>query len=460
MHSINTADSAEVEFVRSSTQLEPEQTLTHRHARIDADRMYMQEKLPEDFPDGGKDAYLTLAGLFIGLIPVFGIPNSLGALEAYVATHQLANVSQSTVSWVFSLFVGVTFIMGVISGDLYDKYGVNKTMAGSMILTCCGLIATAELTKIWHFILSFSLLTGLGISIAMVPLLGVLSHWFLRKRAFACSVATTGGLVGSSVFAIMLQKLYSTIGYRWAIRTLLLVCGVLYLISIAMMKDRVLTNSHREEEEEEPGTEPNEPRMDWKIFLDIKFVSLAVAVSLSELIALTVLTYFASYAMACGIAESRAYLLITIASISGIFARLTIGILADKYGRFNIMLATTFILCIFLFSILLPARHNKALFYVFAVAYGCLSAAFVSLIGACLGQICPALKFGRYYGTLYFTVTFTVVLGMYVASLIIGDGSMTSYQSYVIFEAFVCLSAFLAWAWARLVNVGFSVCKF
>lgn len=444
--------------------------------------MFTLEKNPEDFPDGGLSAYLVLAGSFCGLIADFGIPNSLGALEAYVSNNQLKGIRQSTISWVFSLHLGVMFFCSIFSGGLFDKYGSRKLLMGGTVFMCGGLLATAELKSLYQFILAFSIVTAIGASLAMAPLIGVLSHWFLKKRGFACSLATVGGLVGSAIFVMMLQRLYSEIGFKWAMRVLSLICLACMTISVLLIKDRP-TRKTDSQPEVTSMTEVTsmgeasrsedvsiEPDSDWKKnlstvldfspFKNIRFVSLVVSVFLSEMTAISLLMYMASYALANGVSQAKSYLLITVINVSGIPARLATGILADKFGRFNVMLFTTCFTAVFIFALLLPAHGNLTLLYIFGVGYGCSSSAAVSLIATCLGQITPAATFGKYYGILYFCLAFLTIIGIFLASLTIKDGTPADYQNWILFEGCIAVAGILAWLWARYTNVGFRLCKF
>lgn len=456
------------------------QVLSYRRASIVPkpesrdDQMYASEANPEKFPDGGFLAYLVLFGSFCGLIADFGIPNSMGALEAYVSTHQLVAAKLSTVSWVFSLHLGVMFLGGVLFGDMFDHYGATKLLIGGTVLMCGGLMATAELSSMYQFILSFGVLTALGTSLAMAPLIGVLSHWFLKKRAMACSIATVGGLVGSSMFALVLQKLFAEVGFKWGIRVLALICLVCMLLSIAFVKER-REETVPEGDQSEPHSadqtetelEPASPfwdalrsAMDLALFKDIRFVSLAIAVFVSEINSITVLTFLASYALANGVQTLKAYLLITLVNLFGIPARLLTGFLADRYGRFNVMFSTSLFSAVFTFGLLVPAKGELLMLYSFVVLFGFLSSAVISLIAPCLGQICPAARFGKYYGVLYFCLAFLTVLGIFFTSLVIDTGSQHRYQMWTFFEAGVSVAAIFAWGWARYCNVGFRVCKF
>ncbi|KAL6452154.1 MCH4 Probable transporter MCH4 [Candida maltosa Xu316] len=416
--------------------------------------MYGTEQNIDTFPDGGTQANLVLLGSFIGLIADFGIANSLGAIE-----------SKSTLGWVFSLHLGVMYFGGVFFGELFDKFGSRRPMIAGTLITCVGLLCTAESRTLYQFILSFSIVTALGTSIAMSPLIGALSHWFLKKRALACSIATIGGLVGSAVFTVMLQRLYGKIGFKNAIRVLACICFILMAVSSVLVKERTTTRNNDEQEDVEKISVQRKVvnyfkgALDFSIITDTKFISTCLAVFLSEVISMTTLTYLASFAITNGISDATSYLMLTLVNVAGIPSRLLSGMLADKYGRFNVMCLSSTLTTIFIFGLWYPA-HDAKLLYAFSILFGISSSAVISLIPACTGQICSADRFGKVYGTLYFFLGFLTILGMYFATLVIAEGTVTNYSNFVLFEGALSALSILVWIWARYCSVGWQWCKF
>ncbi|CAD1808970.1 Major Facilitator Superfamily protein [Candida parapsilosis] len=454
--------------------------------------MYGSEANPNEFPEGGRDAYLVLVGSFIGLVADFGIPNALGAIESYVSANQLKDVSKADVGWVFSLHLGVMYLGGVVFGELFDMYGAKKPLIAGTILMCAGLFCTAECTKLYQFVLSFSVLTAIGTSVAMSPLIGALSHWYLKRRAMACSIATIGGLVGGSCFAIMLQQLYDKVGYKNAIRVLSCICFFCMSCAILLVRERKVrtsensmgnvasngsargsTDMESEEEEEiavvhEEGIDQHawskitgffKGALDFSVLKDMKFVSLTWGVFLAEVVSMTTLTYLGSYALEYGVSDTSSYLLLTIINVCGIPSRLLSGIFADIYGRFNMMMISSTFTTIFIFGLWYPAK-SASLLYAFGVMFGISSSAVISLIPACTGQICSSERFGKVYGTLYFFLGVLTILGMYFATLVIAGGSKSNYSNFVLFEGALSTASILVWIWAKYSAVGWKWCKF
>lgn len=449
--------------------------------------MFGSEKNPESFPDGGYQANIVLLGSFIGLIADFGIANSMGAIESYVSVNQLKNLKQTDVSWVFSLHFGVMYFGGVFFGELFDRFGAKKPLIVSTLCITAGLILTAQSTTLVHFILSFSILTAIGTSIAMAPLIGSLSHWFLKKRGTACSIGTIGGLIGGTVFPIMLQKLYVKVGYPWAIRILAFICLFCMSISIILVRERKQevpiqseieiqlttigedgdTLSSQETIRNEKTLNPFQSILkflreclDLSLVKDSRFVLLTLAVAGAELISVTTLTFITSYALSNGVSNYNAYLLVTIINITGIPSRLLSGYLADKYGRFNVMIVTSVLTTIVIFALWLPAKSNVTTLFTFGALFGVTTSAVISLIPACTGQICSVESFGKIYGTLYFFLCFLTILGMYFASLVINKGSVMDYRNFILYEGVLGIASIILWIGARYCAVGWKWCKF
>ncbi|CAN3354389.1 probable transporter Mch4p [Diutina catenulata] len=438
------------------------------------DLMYGKELDPNAFPDGGTEAYLVLFGSFCGLFTAFGVSNSAGAIESYVKSHQLKDVDQTSISWVFSLHLAILYFGGVVFGPLFDKFGARKPLLVGTILSTVGLVLTAQSTRLVHFVLSFGLLTALGCSIMMSPTVGAISHWFLRKRAMAASLATMGGLVAGSVFGAVLPKLYESIGFAWAIRTMALICFVCSAVSVYFVRAREIVKPEYKSSDLESSADATETPpsqfskfvdffrslMDISVLTNKQFVLLAAASGFAEVVCMSTLTYLPSYAYNHGTPFTQANLLITIVNVCGIPARIASGYMADRWGRFNVMFVTSVFSTIVIFALWFPAKGSLAFLYVFGVLFGIFTSAIVSLIPACAGQICSADKFGKVYGTLYFILAFVMMIGMYLASVVISHGSKVDYAHLVLYEGALGAASVVFWLLARWSVVGWKWCKF
>ena len=110
------------------------------------------EKEDVIYPEGGLQAWLVVVGSFCGMIAAFGtsvlhttlgtfmltLPgymNTIGVYAAYLAQNQLSTYSESTIGWIFSLYIFLAFFCGVQIGPIFDARGPRVLIAsGSVFL--------------------------------------------------------------------------------------------------------------------------------------------------------------------------------------------------------------------------------------------------------------------------------------------------------------------------------------
>ncbi|KAK6198459.1 monocarboxylate permease [Scheffersomyces amazonensis] len=409
-----------------------------------------------NYPDGGLKAYSVIVGSFLGLIVNLGIINSIGAIQAYVSTHQLALVKASSISWIFSIFLSLAYALGLVVGPIFDRKGPLELLIASTCFVFVGLMSSANSTKVYHFILSFICL-GIGNGLGMTPLIGVISHWFLKKRGNYTGIATSGGSVGGLVFPLMLRYTYSVYGYVWAMRIFAFTCLGCMLISILLVKGRFKRESHNTSDEFDTKWDKMTSRLKklsyWKLN-DAKYIYLIAGAFFAELSLVLVLTYFATYAISHGVSESNSLLLLTVWNAAGILGRWVPGYISDHIGRFNvnILMLTFYSICILI--LWLPFGSSYKILLVFATMAGFSSGSILSLLPACLSQITPVSEIGSKYGLLNAILSIGNLFGVPIASAIIGQGSTTNYNHFVIFVGTLAVIGTSFWTLSRVSIVG------
>lgn len=89
----------------------------------------------EVFPEGGRHAWLSLLGCFCAWMSAFGLMNTIGTFQAYLATHQLSNYTEADVGWIFGLYLFMAYCCGVQAGPIFDALGPRHlTAVGSVCL--------------------------------------------------------------------------------------------------------------------------------------------------------------------------------------------------------------------------------------------------------------------------------------------------------------------------------------
>ncbi|KAH3672525.1 hypothetical protein WICMUC_004210 [Wickerhamomyces mucosus] len=413
------------------------------------------------FPEGGKSAYLAIFGSFMGLVPVFGMINSVGAIQTYVSNHQLADVSSSTVSWIFSIYTFILFSSGIFSGACFDRNGSFLPLVVGSIFFCGGLLATGNCTTVYQFILAFGVVTGFGNGVLMSPLVGVIAHYFSKSRATWTSVATTGGSVGGICFPLLLRKLYPAVGFPWAMKILALICAICLGCSILFAKERLKPEYEKIDSTRKAIETYFLDVFDYKYLLETKFMFCALGVSFAECSLIVCSVYFPSYAIVRGFSESTSFLLITVVNTTGILGRYIPGYLADRYvGRFNIAIINLVGVMIVSLVLWLPFGYNVKALFAYAALYGFFSGSILSLSPVCCGQISKTEEFGKRYATMYMVTSLTILATIPIGGVIVGKGDVKNYNNFIIYTTALAAVGIICYGISRNAVVGLRLCKF
>src|ERR1700712_2207635 len=123
--------------------------------------------------------------------------------------------------------------------------------------------------------------------------------------------------------------------------------------------------------------------------------------------------------------------LLPILNAASIFGRILPGILADRVGRFNVMIITTAFSAIIVLALWLPSTGNAPII-VFCVLYGFSSGAFVSMGPSLIAQISPIREIGVRSGTFFLFVSLGGLTGNPIGGALVStdNGDFTWLQLF------------------------------
>ena len=99
------------------------------------------------YPEGGLRAYSVVIGSFTSMLAGFGLLNTIGTFQAYLSTHQLSKYSSSSIGWIFSLYVFVSFFCGIQIGPVFDAKGPRWLLLLGSVCLIAGVMGLAESTS-------------------------------------------------------------------------------------------------------------------------------------------------------------------------------------------------------------------------------------------------------------------------------------------------------------------------
>ncbi|KAH9831436.1 MFS general substrate transporter [Rhodofomes roseus] len=390
----------------------------------------------KDAVEGGVEGWLTVLGAFLLLFCSFGQLNAFGTFQAYYADHQLKHMSPSAISWIGSLQLWIFFFSGGFIGRLFDEYGPRVLMLPGTLLLVLSIMITSVSSSYYEFLFIQGFLFGLGVGLVFYPSLAAVSTHFSRYRGTALGIAIAGSGAGGLVYPIMFQRLFSEVGFGWAVRISGFFCFALCAVALAFV-------TRRKPEQKQPR-----PWFDLKLLKDTRFM-LVVGSSFFISFGLFVPNfYIVEYATARGVSSTMAFYVLAIMNGASIFGRLAPPFLSDALGRFNLIVPCAFFSGLLALALWTTARGLPAII-VFSVLYGFVSGGFNALIIPCVVQISGAHEIGTRVGMLYTLISFSSMGGGPAAGALLHTmgGSFTGVAALIgasmIFGSFLLL-------WARL----------
>ncbi|OQD89896.1 hypothetical protein PENANT_c002G00046 [Penicillium antarcticum] len=344
-------------------------------------------------PDGGFRAWLITAGTACIFFSTLGFANSFGIFEQYYLSHQLKDESADKVAWIGSLAAFLQFAAGALGGPLFDRYGAWKVIRPAAIMYLFAMMMTSLCKQYWQFMLAQGILLGTSMGLLQFPAMAAVIQHFDKNIAAALGAAVSGSSIGGVVIPIALSKMLNStsLGFGWSVRIIGFVVTPLLAFSCLAVKSRL---------------QPRKTKFFIaSAFKTPKFSLLVAAIFFMFLGFFTPLFYIPTYAVSRGVDTTLASYLLAILNAASTFGRVIPGVLADKFGRLNVLSMGGILTGIIIFC-MNQAKSTPALI-VYSIAFGFWSGTIISGATAAFSIVIPDPRtIGTYLGT-----------GMGVASL-------------------------------------------
>lgn len=324
---------------------------------------------PPSFPDGGIEAWTVAAGAWLAIFVSFGFLNTFGIFQAYYATHQLSNKSHSDIAWIGSFQTFCIYFMGSVFGALFDKFGAKPIILISGISFSFSCMMQSLCKEYWQFFLAQGLLQGFSLSALFSPSFACINHWFFRRRGVALGIVTSGSSVGGVVWPIAMDHLITKVGFGWALRITGFIALVLTLVATSMVKGRLPKKT---------GSE----FFAFKLYRRPAYAIFCIGMFFITFGIFFLLFYLPTYGSLHGFDANMVFYSVSVVNAGSFFGRILAGLLADFWGRYNVMVATAITSSILVFASI--AAKNTASILIVGALYGFTSGNVFSLQGACV----------------------------------------------------------------------------
>ncbi|KAH0382246.1 hypothetical protein KCU92_g6425, partial [Aureobasidium melanogenum] len=265
--------------------------------------------------------------------------------------------------------------------------------------------------------------------------------YFKNRRALAGGITVAGSSLGGVVFPLMVKYLLPEVHFGWAMRTCAFLILGLWLITIATISSDLPHGGEKFEiaKYTRPFTEPK-----CLILLGFcYFLYWDLLVPFNYLLISSV-EYGMSFSMAFNLTP-----IMTGASFNG---RTVSNVLADKYGRSNVLIIMLSVAGVITLALWLPG-HNNAAFIVYAAIFGITSGTCIGLTPPLVMTISTPREVGFRIGTALAMAGIAALTSPPIAGAI-ASGSGGSYDNSTIFSGvnFMIATAFLIWLRVQLAG--------
>ncbi|KAJ7642393.1 major facilitator superfamily domain-containing protein [Mycena polygramma] len=326
------------------------------------------------FPEGGRQAWATVAGAFLVQFCGFGYTTSFGVYQDFYTRDYLSQSSSSAISWIGSINAFIIISGGLVAGRLYDRGHFHLLLCGGCLLQCFSLfmLSLCKPQQLYQIFLAQGLGQGIGSGLVYIPSIAVVSHYFQKRRALAMTIVASGSSLGAVVHPIMLNNTFRSLGFGNAVRASAGLVGGLLLIACLLMRPRL------------PPATTHPPF--WKSLprfaRDRPYVLAILAMSTYTVGFYYPLFYLQLDSVKHGINQTLAFYSLVIMNASSFVGRLSPGFFVHRLGVINMVTAASGVG--FVLILCMIALKTVASVVVIAIIYGYSAGIFVTLMAPLL----------------------------------------------------------------------------
>lgn len=147
--------------------------------------------------------------------------------------------STGEISSALALRFALFGLMGPFAAVLMDRFGLRAVMCVALALVGTGMLAAAWISQLWHLVLLWGVLLGLGSGMTALVLGAVVSNrWFATRRGLVMGLLTASAATGQLACLPVAAWMIEHWGWRSTLAPLGLIClGVMTLVWL-LMRDR------------------------------------------------------------------------------------------------------------------------------------------------------------------------------------------------------------------------------
>lgn len=363
-------------------------------------------------------------------------------------------------SGAFSFGFLLSAATSTIVGRVMDRHGPRVVIETGVAMLATGLLTAPFIGAAWHLYATLGVLVGCGANLMSFSAQSLfLPNWFVRRRAFAISIAFSGVGVGALLLLPWLQSIISRDGWRSA-------CWIMGLIVLFLLGPLNLFVRRRPQDlgllpDGETGTSGTGAAhraaavvdtawvaIDWTLARALRtarFWWIALGYFCALVAWYAVQVHQTKYLIEVGFSPLVAAWALGLVSAVAIPGQIGLGALSDRIGREWIWTAGCLGFAVS-YAALIALEHTPSpvLLYLMVLSQGFLGYALTSVMGAIVAEIFEGPHFGAIFGSITVALLGGGAAGPWLAGAI-HDATGSYRPAFLLAIACCAISAAAIW---------------
>src|SRR5256885_11738648 len=130
-------------------------------------------------------------------------------------------------------------LMAPFAAALMNRYGLRNVTLSALLVVVSGLLASLAMTKVWHLMLLWGVVIGVGTGMtALVLGATIAARWFVARRGLVVGILTASVATGQLLFLPALAAITEQVGWRIALGLVCVMLAVAAFAVLLVMRDR------------------------------------------------------------------------------------------------------------------------------------------------------------------------------------------------------------------------------
>ena len=301
---------------------------------------------------------------------------------------------------------------GIFMGRLADRRGIVLPLLIAIFSIGAGYVLAGFTTNIYQLALVHGVLLGLaGTSVMFGPMMADISHWFVRRRGIAISIAASGNYIAGTVWPPILQTMIASIGWRHTHMLIGVFCVVTMLPLALMLRRRPADHALGEMDaaataaQGSLGISPNA----LTALLWIAGLACCVAMAMPQV-------HIVAYCADLGYGVARGAEMLSIMLGFGVVSRIAFGFIADRIGGLMTLLVGSVLQTLVL--VLYLGFTGLTSLYLISALFGLVQGGIVPAYAIIVREYFPPSEAGARVGIVIMSTLVGMALGGWMSGAI------------------------------------------